>query len=53
MPVSGLLEPDTFRIVLTLPNSVIQCTVVGGEVNVRVKVTASLPYGSGLEAWAW
>lgn len=50
MPVSGFLEVDAFCIVLTLPNAVIQGTVVGGEVNVRVKVTASLAYGSGFKA---
>ena len=50
MPVSGFLKPDTFCIVLTLPNAVIEGTVVGGEVNVRVKVIESPAYGSGFAA---
>jgi len=51
--VSGFLNPDAFCIVLTFPNAVIEGTVVGGEVNVRMKVTAGLAYGSGFAAWAW
>lgn len=50
MPVPGFLEPDTFCIVLTLPNAVIEGTVVGGEANVKAKITAGLAYGSGFEA---
>lgn len=50
MPVSGFLDPDTFCIVLTLPSAVIEGTVMGGKVNVRVDVTTSLAYGSGFAA---
>jgi hypothetical protein len=51
MPVSGFLEPDTFCIVLTLPNAVIE-----GRVRVRgvsLIVVQSAPAKLGSEVGFW
>ena len=50
MPVSGFTEPDTLCIVSALPNAVVHNTFMGNEVNVRIKITTSLAYGSGSTA---
>ena len=50
MPVSGFTKPNTFCIVLTLPNTVIQDSVTDNEVNVKIVVTTNLTYGSGFIA---
>lgn len=44
MPMFGFLRRGTFCIVLTLPNTVVQGTVMGGEIHIRGGIAASLAY---------
>jgi hypothetical protein len=50
MPVTGFMKPDTFCIVSTLPDPVIEHTFMGGDVNVSVGITMSITHGSGFKA---